>query len=153
MIKINEQFLTEFIKLAVKIHDDVVLMSGGLLGTKNLGLLESAVSNLAYYDTFDEQLTNLIFSIAKNHAFNDGNKRASIAVSAYFLIIANYPTFIISKFIEDMEDIILMVVCGFITKEELGEFVVLIINDLPFYDELQLKWILAKQKIDALYGE
>lgn len=54
MIEINERFLTEFVKIAVKIHDDVVLMSGGLLGTKNLGLLESAVYNLSYYNNFDE---------------------------------------------------------------------------------------------------
>ena len=153
MIDVNEKFLEIFVRSSVEIHDNLIVKSGGLAGTKSIGLLESAISSLAYCETFDEQITNLVFSIAKNHAFIDGNKRSSIAIGAYFLAVYGYSEFIIGRFIVEMEDIILMVVCRFIDKEDLGEFVSLIINDLPYHEELQIKWILAKQKVDELYGD
>jgi len=30
---------------------------------------------------------------------------------------------------------------------------VLIINELPFHENLQIKWLIAKEKVDKLYGE
>jgi len=152
MIKITPKFLEEFVKTSLEIHENIIFTSGGLSGVKNIGLLESAISSVVYYEYFEAQLSNIVFSVAKNHAFIDGNKRSSIAIGAAFLSIGGYSSRIIGKFIDDMEDIILMLVCGYINKDELTEFISLIVNELPFYEELQLKWIEAKNKVDEFYN-
>lgn len=91
-----------------------------------------------YYPTFEEKITHLMFSIAKNHAFVDGNKRTSISLGAYFLLINGYPSWIVSKFIIDMEDLILLLVEDILSKEQFGEFLALIISENPIPDKLQL---------------
>ena len=73
----------------LKIHNKVLKLSGGLKGYKDkLGLKKVCdfVQNDLYYPEFLDKLEYIIFSISKNHFFNDGNKRTSIAVGAYFLI-------------------------------------------------------------------
>ena len=40
--------------------------------------------------TYTEKLTHLVFSINKFHAFNDGNKRSSLSLGAYFLELNGY---------------------------------------------------------------
>jgi death on curing protein len=66
---------------------------GGLDGIRDRGLLESAMgrpANLFHY----EQVTNLPrlaaaygYGIARNHPFNDGNKRAAFMAAVLFLRI------------------------------------------------------------------
>ena len=73
----------------LKIHDKVLEISGGLDGFKDRDGIEKVcdfIQNDLYYPEFLDKLEYLIFSISKNHFFNDGNKRTSIAVGAYFLI-------------------------------------------------------------------
>lgn len=72
---------------AVKEHDYIILYSGGLIGAKDLGNLHATldfVKNDMYYPELEDKVSYLFYSINKNHAFNDGNKRSSIALSAYF---------------------------------------------------------------------
>ncbi|MGB3065390.1 type II toxin-antitoxin system death-on-curing family toxin [Sphingobacterium thalpophilum] len=72
----------------VRVHDKVIEISGGLSGLKDIGYLESVIyqiTNDDYYPEFEDKLTHLVFSINKFHAFQDGNKRTSIAVGAQFL--------------------------------------------------------------------
>ena len=92
---------------AIQVHDEIINQSGGSLGVLNIGLLESTlehVKNDFYYPELEHKVTHLFYSINKNHSFQDGNKRASIALSAYFLEINNcaYRT---EKFISEMENI------------------------------------------------
>ncbi|MBJ2869426.1 type II toxin-antitoxin system death-on-curing family toxin, partial [Salmonella enterica subsp. enterica serovar Derby] len=73
---------------AVITHDWIIEESGGLKGTKDIGQLESPLEHIQndwYYPEIEDKLTHLVFSINKNHAFNDGNKRSSLALGAYFL--------------------------------------------------------------------
>ena len=75
---------------AQKIHDDIIRISGGLEGIHNIGLIDSVLDFIqydSYYPNFEDKLTHLVYSINKNHAFNDANKRTSIAVGAYFIKI------------------------------------------------------------------
>ena len=72
---------------ATYVHDEIILKSGGIGGILNLGILESSlehIQNDLYYPDLEDKLTHLFFSINKNHSFQDGNKRSSIALSAYF---------------------------------------------------------------------
>lgn len=79
-------------KHEIYVHDEIISRSGGTGGTLNLGILESSlehIQNDLYYPCLEDKLTHLFFSINKNHSFQDGNKRYSIALSAYFLEINN----------------------------------------------------------------
>jgi death-on-curing protein len=73
----------------------------------------------------------------------DGNKRASIALSAYFLEINNCG-FIVTKFIEKMENIAVDVADNKINKELLHEIIYSILYEFEFSEELKIKIILAK---------
>ena len=75
---------------AIAEHDRIINMSGGMIGydvnkVKTLeGTLEQ-IQNNDYYPEFFDKITHLLYSINKNHVFFDGNKRTSLALSAYFL--------------------------------------------------------------------
>jgi death-on-curing protein len=78
---------------AISVHDDIIVKSGGNSGILNIGLLESVlehIKNDIYYPSIEEKITHLFYSVNKNHAFNDGNKRSAIALSAYFMEINCY---------------------------------------------------------------
>ncbi len=131
---------------AIFVHDQIVINSGGLLGILNIGLLESSIEHLKndfYYPTLEEKLTHLFYSINKNHCFQDGNKRASIALSAYFLEINNCQL-LVSRFIEQMENIFVDVAANKISKDLLFEIITSIIYEPDYDEELKLKIIYAK---------
>jgi death-on-curing protein len=118
------------IRFALMLHQSVVATSGGLQGVKNEGLIESAlelIKNDDYYSTFEEKLTHLVFSIIKNHAFNDGNKRTSIALGASFLLFNKYD-YCVDNFIQIMRVIVIAVAENSIDKDGLQRIIIAIIN-------------------------
>ncbi len=130
---------------AVKTHDFIIHESGGLHGVKDLGLLESILEHMQndyYYPEFETKITHLVFSVNKNHAFNDGNKRSSIALGAYFLEI-NGLVYCIDQFIIEMENIAVHVADNRIDKELLLAIIYSVINEDDFSEELKLKIIEA----------
>jgi death-on-curing protein len=136
-------FSTEY---AIFFHDQIIINSGGILGIINNGLLESSIEHIKndlYYPNIEDKLTHLFFSINKNHCFNDGNKRASIALSAYFLEINNC-SFIIPRFIEQMENITVDVADNRIDKELLHEIITSLLYQEDFSESLKLKIIYSK---------
>ena len=84
----------------IKIDKDKVLLlhqliaqeTGGSVGVRDVGLLESAINN-AYatfggeelYKSKEEKAASLGFSLISNHAFVDGNKRIGVYVMLTFL--------------------------------------------------------------------
>ena len=74
------------------LHQLIAEETGGSVGLKDEGLLESALSN-AYatfdgeylYATKEEKAASLGFSLISNHAFVDGNKRIGVYVMLTFL--------------------------------------------------------------------
>ncbi|MFL0438799.1 type II toxin-antitoxin system death-on-curing family toxin [Enterococcus pernyi] len=131
---------------ALETHDMILEKTGGVPGIKDRGLLESSLCHMQndiYYPTFEEKIIHLVFSVAKNHVFMDGNKRTSISLGAYFLIINGYPSWIISDFILQMEDLVLLLVENILTKEEFGDYIALIISENPLPESLQIKLINA----------
>lgn len=126
---------------AIKIHDKIIEISGGQPGIKNFGNLDSPLNHLDnddYYPTFEDKITHLVFSVNKFHAFNDGNKRTSIAIGAYFLQI-NGLEYCIDKFIIEMENIAVLVADNVIDKEFLKEIIFSIINEEDYNEEIKIK--------------
>lgn len=126
---------------AIKVHDKIIEISGGQPGLKNFGNLDSPLNHLDnndYYPTFEDKLTHLVFSVNKFHAFNDGNKRTSIAIGAYFLQL-NGLQYCIDKFIIEMENIAVLVADNVIDKEFLKEIIFSILNEEDYNEEIKIK--------------
>ncbi len=131
---------------AITVHDEIINQSGGSLGILSIGLLESVlehVQNDIYYPELEHKLTHLFYSINKNHSFQDGNKRASVVLSAYFLEINNC-AFKIERFISEMENVAVDVADNRIGKDLLFEIINSIIYEDDYSEELKLKIIYSK---------
>ncbi len=121
-------------------HDEIVAKSGGLQGTKDEGLIDSILSHMQnddYYPDFASKLTHLVFSIIKNHAFNDGNKRTSIMLGATFMRINDFGKEIVDNFVVQMEDVVVAVAENKIDKHLLNEILVSLTTKYEYSDELQ----------------
>jgi len=77
------------------IHDEQIAEHGGLQGTRDITLLQSALArplNLSGYEKPD--IADLAacygYGIAKNHPFNDGNKRTAFVVTELFLLMNDH---------------------------------------------------------------
>ena len=85
MIKIS----SEKIKL---LHQLMAEATGGSIGVRDEGLLDSAVESafatfdgLELYPSKEEKVAELGYSLVSNHAFVDGNKRIGVYVMISFL--------------------------------------------------------------------
>ncbi len=126
---------------AVAVHDWIIDQTGGSAGILDLGRLDSALKHIQnddYYPTFEEKLTHLVFAINKFHAFNDGNKRSSLTLGAYFLTINGYD-YCVPKFVIEMENIVVAVADNQISKPLLQRLVTSLIEDDDYPDELKLE--------------
>ncbi len=77
-------------RIATSIHHRQIQRHGGGHGTRDEGLLESALArteNVATYGepTVFELAASYAFGIARNHPFIDGNKRTAFVASVLFL--------------------------------------------------------------------
>ena len=71
----------------LRLHQKLLDETGGLSGTRDLGLLESAVysANQVFgeeeaYPTVEQRAARLAYAITQNHPFVDGNKRIGMLV-------------------------------------------------------------------------
>lgn len=115
----------------IDIHNSVIKKSGGLAGVKDIGQLESVLAHIQnpdYYPTFLDQITHLVYSIAKFHIFNDGNKRSAILSGTLFLTLNNYDRSM-DLFVRGMEVPIIEAVTNHITKDELKDIIGIILSD------------------------
>ncbi len=80
---------TAFVTLdeCLLLHAELIRRFGGTTGTRDQGLLESALARprSGYYQSLSEQAAALLQSLATNHPFLDGNKRVAFAATAIFL--------------------------------------------------------------------
>jgi len=129
------------IQHAVEVHDWIIDNSGGLSGYKDLGQLDSVldhIQNDIYYPSFEEKLNHLVFSINKFHAFNDGNKRSSLSFGAYFLELNGYD-YCVQAFVQEMENIIVWLAEGKVSKDLLLKIVTSFIMEDEFSEQLKLE--------------
>jgi death-on-curing protein len=80
-------------RIATAIHDEAIYEFGGLAGIRDQGLLESALDrprNLLAYkprSSLFDLAAALCFGLAKDHPFNDGNKRTALLSTRAFLYL------------------------------------------------------------------
>lgn len=137
-------------EFAIKIHDKIIEISGGHNGIKDIGNIESPlyhIQNDTYYPYLEDKITHLVFCFNKFHAFNDGNKRTSIALGAFFLQINGLGAFV-NKFIQEMENIAVAVADNVISKDLLKEIITSIIYDDDYDEVLKLKIYYALKNAD-----
>jgi death-on-curing protein len=129
------------IRHAIQTHDKIIDISGGTHGIRDQGLLESAlhhIQNDDYYPEFHDKLTHIVYSVAMNHAFTDGNKRTAIALGGFFLSLNGYGRIVGTFFIE-MENIVLWVAEHKIDKEFLSEIIESLVEVGEFTEEIKLR--------------
>ena len=144
-------------KQAERTHLKTIEYSGGGDTSEiNIGYLESALEHIQnddYYPTFEEKLVHLIWSINRNHAFSDGNKRLSITLGAQFLLLNGY-LYCSKRFFYEMENISYHLAAGRIDKELLTELIHSILeNEQDFCEELKLKLLLAIDNQEIGFSE
>lgn len=76
------------------IHKLVIQSTGGSMGVRDFGLLDSALESVfqtfdgvELYPTKEEKGARLGYNLVTNHAFVDGNKRVGLLVMLSFLAI------------------------------------------------------------------
>jgi len=130
---------------AIAMHDWIIEHSGGLPGVKNAGQLSSVLAHIqndAYYPAFEDKLNHLVFAVNKFHAFNDGNKRSSLVLGAYFLEINGYD-WCIKKFVQEMENIVVWLAEGKISKDLLLKIITSLIEEDDYPEALKLELLEA----------
>ena len=110
----------------IAVHAKVTAQSGGILGLRDRGALESAVAQPEMtfggddlYPTIAERAAALGHSLIQNHPFLDGNKRVGHAAIEVFLVLNGYE---ISAPVDEQEQVILTVANGRMSRAELGEW-------------------------------
>jgi death-on-curing protein len=103
------------------IYSRVIQQSGGLVGIRDLGALESAVAQprmtfdgAELYPTLAEKASALGFSLTENHPFIDGNKRTGHAALETLLVLNGYQ---ISASVDEQVAVILGVASGDVGRE------------------------------------
>lgn len=130
---------------AIRMQRWIIENSGGLGGVKNVAHLESVlghIQNDMYYPKMPDKLTHLVFSINKNHPFNDGNKRSSIGLGAYFLELNGYD-YVVTRFVLEMENIAVCVAGNAIDKDLLHAVIASLLYEDEFSETLKLSLIAA----------
>jgi death-on-curing protein len=76
----------------LSIHAEQIRLFGGASGIRDLGLLQSAVGNVAatfggvlLHETILAMAAAYLYGICRNHPFLDGNKRTAAAAALTFL--------------------------------------------------------------------
>ena len=81
--------MREFLTLqeVLAIHELLIQTFGGPAGIRDMGALEAALMRpqLGYYEGLLDEAAALMESLANNHPFVDGNKRAAFFVTDTFL--------------------------------------------------------------------
>lgn len=145
------RFLYLDLAYALRTQQWIIDHSGGLPGVKNVEYLESVLAHIEndiYYPEMPDKLAHLVFSIIKHHPFNDGNKRSSIGLGAYFLELNGYD-YVATRFVHEMENVAVYVAESAISKDLLREVIASILYEDDYAEDLKLAMILAIQNAHA----
>lgn len=110
----------------LEIYQRVMQQTGGLVGIRDLGALESAIvqpymtfGGNELYPSLVEKAAALGFSLIQNHPFADGNKRTGHAAMESFLALNSYE---INASTEEQVEIILSVASSKLSREDFAEW-------------------------------
>ena len=111
----------------LKLHEKLILATGGSNGIRDIGLLKSAIENSKttfggedLYKNIEEKCSNICYSIINNHAFIDGNKRIGIYV---MLILLEYNSIKLSFTQNELIDLGLGVAKGELKQNNISEWI------------------------------
>ena len=115
----------KFLEIAdvLDIHQILIEQLGGMFGVRDEGLLESALSQPKasffgelLHPTIHEQAAAILYHLAKNHPFLDGNKRTAYGAMETFLRLNGYNLALSN---EEIYNMVIQVAQGEMSKEEL----------------------------------
>lgn len=110
----------------LELHRRILEQSGGALGIREMGLLESAIAQpqmtfggADLYPSLLEKAAALGFSIIMNHPFVDGNKRTGHAATETFLVLNGLE---INASVDEQERVVLAISSGELGREAFVEW-------------------------------
>jgi len=110
----------------ISLHARLVAQSGGSIGLRDKGALESAIAQpeMSFggedlYPTVAEKAAALGHSLIQNHCFVDGNKRVGHAAMEVFLVINGFE---IEASTDEQEQTVLSVASGLMDRTSLSEW-------------------------------
>ncbi|HEY9616869.1 MAG TPA: type II toxin-antitoxin system death-on-curing family toxin [Microcoleaceae cyanobacterium] len=110
----------------LELHRRIIEQSGGTLGIRDLGLLESAIAQPRMtfdgedlYPTLLEKAAALGFSMIMNHPFVDGNKRTGHAATETFLVLNGME---MNASVDEQECMVLAIASGELGREAFVEW-------------------------------
>ena len=110
----------------VELHRRLLQATGGAPGIRDLGVLESAVSQpratfggVDLYPTLVEKAATLCFAVVQGHPFADGNKRVGHAAMETFLVLNGAE---VDAPVDDQERLILDLAVGRISRTQLTDW-------------------------------
>ena len=110
----------------LEIHDDQIRRHGGAAGTRELGLVQSALAMpraggpAGYYHTdLCEMAAAYLYYIVRNHPFVDGNKRTGVAAALVFLQMNGIEIRVTD---DELVDVVLAAADGTLGKSSIAEF-------------------------------
>jgi len=83
-------------EVVLAVHDEQLVVHGGLSGIRDRGAVESALArprNLVVYEACDDVArlaAAYAYGITRNHGFADGNKRTALVTADLFLMLHGY---------------------------------------------------------------
>jgi death-on-curing protein len=105
----------------IELHRQIIEQSGGSLGIRDLGAVESALAQPRMtfggeelYPTLVDKAAAIGFSLIMNHPFIDGNKRIGHAAMEVFLVMNGLE---IEASVNEQEEIILSLASGQLERE------------------------------------
>lgn len=131
---------------------------GGMAGVRDEGgilLMLDNVQNDLYYPEIADKAAYMMFSLCRGHYFNDCNKRISITLTMYFLLMNGY-LFVAQTFMKDMEEIALDLAAGCMEKDLLTEIMHCLVNDDDYPETVLLGIVHAREQrieIEKQYEE
>lgn len=115
------------VREVLRLHALVLDQSGGSHGIRDHGALESAVAQPMatfggkdLYDTLAKKAAAPAFSLVRNHAFVDGNKRIGHAAMEVFLTLNG---FTVTADVDEQEELFLSLAAGKVGREDLSEWI------------------------------
>lgn len=110
----------------LELHRRIIDQSGGALGIRDIGLLESAIAQPRMtfgreelYPSLLEKAATLGFSIIMNHPFVDGNKRTGHAATETFIVLNGME---IDASVDAQESVVLAIASGKLGREAFVEW-------------------------------
>lgn len=111
----------------LELHRRIVKQSGGAEGVRELGGIQSALSQpqmtfggQELYPTIESKATAICFSLVMNHPFVDGNKRIGHAAMETFLVLNGFE---LLADVDETERVILRLAAGQLTRDGLLDWV------------------------------